>query len=207
MPSPKVPKQCGRTPLAFVAKAESTKDEESRVLARAENSLEKLIRAAEKEAHKNHLTATAKVLLNLREQGEAWAAGAIGKPKKETPSMESALELKTRFGLSKAKYQGVRNYAVKFGESQLFPPWEKVMELRNMILPNIEPPFWEDEILTVDVKVRELAANTTKRILDLDHVTNVVSSRIMDSDDQPVQCVLIVNAGLDSATGYAHHNQ
>ncbi|EDS33731.1 fibrinogen alpha chain [Culex quinquefasciatus] len=139
--SPEVPKksgQPGRPPMPFHELEETTKNELSRLLARAESSLEKLLWAAEKEAHRNNNTATAKILNQLREK--------------------------------------------------------------------VKPPFFEDEILTVEVGLRELTDNTVKRLLELDHVGNELKA-LTTPGANVVDCILYVSAGLDSATGYSHYSQ
>lgn len=169
--------------------------------------LDKLLRSAEKSARKKKCNATAKLLKNLREKGEIWATSVNRKltVKPKTPTIEDALQLKTRAGLSKAKYRRISSYSKKFGSAHLFPSWEKLIEERNKIVPTVPPPVWENGILSLDMGVRELATNTAERILGLDQVRETVATIV--ADNEPVDCTFYVSAGVDSATGYSHYNQ
>ena len=191
----------------FAKLADRTKDEQSRRLARTV-PLEKLLRSAEKAARRDSNYAMARVLLNLRTNGENWAASFEQSTDKSnsSPSLEDALEVKTRVGLTKGKYQGIRNFAIRFCGAQLFPSWAKLMDCRNKILPKLTPPVWENGTLLVDVGLRELASNTAERLLELDHVREGLA-RVIIPDNKRIDCVLEVSAGLDSATSFPHYNQ
>lgn len=194
----------GRKRSFFPDLSENTKDKYSRTLAQNE-TLESLLRSAEKAAHRDSLTNVAKVLNSLRTCGETYANSIINSPGKlkRKACVESSLLLKTRVGLSKRKYQALEKFTRRVYGVKLLLSWSKIMEHRNKITPKISCPTKIDGVLTSHVTLHDMVVNDVTRMLELDEVANELS--VVDGED--VDCTLHVSAGVDSATGFPHYNQ
>lgn len=190
--------------------SERSKDERSRVLARAE-PLEKLLRSAEKAARKNANPAIAKVLLLLRKKGEGWAAETMllsqQAQMREQLSNESSLMLKTRLGLSKRRYTGIEKFAKQVHGIKLLQPWASMVEYRNQIIPRHSSPTCDNGYLSIKVTLRDMVTCDVTRILELDEVNSKVLELPDRADNKTIDCTMHVTSGVDSATGFSHYNQ
>lgn len=147
----------------------------------------------------------AKMLRKLRIRGEEWACKALKKARQEKlvkPTAEKSLRLKTRLGLTQRKYASIRKYSKSIYGRNCLVPWEEAMQHRDAIIPAYDPPIWDNGVLTCRVALRDMVVNIIERLLSLEEVQEAVI--MMDGD---VDCVLLLSAGVDSATGFSQYSQ
>ena len=125
----------------------------------------------------------------------------------EPASEEECLTLKTRQGLSKRKYQAFERFCRRKFGTKILHSWDKIMQRRNYIIPEITPPFWDEGFLTVHVTLRNMLSKNIARLLEIPKVRSTVCSTISNADNDVVNCVLHITSGSDSATGFPHYNQ
>lgn len=125
----------------------------------------------------------------------------------EPASEEECLTLKTRQGLSKRKYQAFERFCRRKFGTKILHSWDKIMQCRNDIIPEITPPFWDEGFLTVHVTLRNMLSKNIARLLEIPKVRSTVCSTISNADNGVVSCVLHITSGSDSATGFPHYNQ
>lgn len=162
-------------------------------------------------ARKGSNPSTVKILRNLVTGGEQWASKFMKLSQKsqsiENPTLMESLEVKTRLRLTKSVFNGIRSYSKNKYGSSLFQPWKKVMKYRDSIIPKISPPTWENGILSIRVSLRDMTSCNIARILELNHVVEQLSMLTEAEHNDPVECVLYLSGGLDSATCFPHYNQ
>lgn len=153
----------------------------------------------------------AKVLKHLITGEERWASNLMKIYAKSEnirePSLEESLEVKTRLGLTKRMYIGVQMFSKNKQGARLFQPWKKIMLYRDSILPKINPPVWENGVLSISCTLRDMMMSIASRIIQLNHVKDNISSLAVDGEDINFECTFHVSAGLDSATAFPHYNQ
>lgn len=191
---------------AFEDLAESTKKRKCHEMAN-EQPFEMLIRSAETAARNCGSLGVAKVLKGLREGGEDWAKAALNALDKyvpeSNPSAEFSLLIKTTFGLSKRKYEGIAKSVKDNLGTKVLQPWSKIVELRNTIIPAFSAPNWDKGYLSSQVTVRDLVVTDVGRLLELPEVEDAIEHL----GDAEVNCLFHLSGGVDSATGFTHYNQ
>ena len=208
--SKKISSAEGSKKKLFKTLSEKIKSKQSKELAKKE-SLEKLLRSAEKIARKESNPNIGKILKNIVTGGELWASKVLKQYEQfqnfREPTLMESLEVKTRLGLTKNVYNGIQAFAKQKQGSTLFQPWKNVMDYRNSIIPTITSPTWENGCLTIGCTLREMTNCTVTRMLEIDHVKEKLSVLTETEHDKPVECILHVSGGLDSATCFPHYNQ
>lgn len=77
------------------------------------------------------------------------------------------------------------------------------MQHRDAIIPEFAPPVWESGVLSCRVTLDDMVVNIVKRLMSLDKVHEIIST-LTDPDPE---CILLLSAGVDSATGFSQYSQ